>query len=59
MDATPRLEASMKALGKRIEVMRKKNELSFLQNEILRLENELSDMDICTEMGGIMMKKKQ
>ena len=51
MDATPRLEASMKVLGKRIEVMRKKNELSLLQNEILRLENEMSDMEIGTEIG--------
>lgn len=45
MDSASRVDISMQALNKRIEVMRKKNELSLLQSEIRRLEIELVEME--------------
>ena len=49
MDLNSRFDASMKTLGKRLEVMKKKNELSLLQNEILSLESELRDLEMHDE----------
>ena len=49
MDLSSRFEASMKTLGKRLEVMKKKNELSLFQNEILSLESELRELEMHDE----------
>ena len=40
----------MKVLGKRLEVMKKKNEASLIHNEILTLESELRQLEL--EQGG-------
>ena len=49
MDLNSRFDASMKTLGKRLEVMKKKNELSLLQNEILSPESELRELEMHDE----------
>ena len=41
-----RVDATMKTLGKRIEVMRKTNDLSLLQSEVLELERELHELEM-------------
>ena len=48
-DRPDRFETSMQVLGKRLEVMRKKNEASFLNNKILSLESELRQMELKLE----------
>ena len=50
MEPNTRLNTSMKAIGKRIEVMRKKTELSLLQNELHKLESEMRDMELAEEL---------
>ena len=50
MDNSDKFETSMKVLGKRLEVMKKKNEASLLHNEILTLESELRQLEL--EQGG-------
>ena len=49
MDSSERLEASMRTLGKRVELMRKKNEASLLQNKIWTLESELRELEMVHE----------
>ena len=44
-DFSSSLDASMRKLGKRVE-LRKKNELSLMQNEVRKLEMELREMEI-------------
>ena len=39
----------MAAVEKRIELMRKKNDASLLQNEIMMLESELRELEIVQE----------
>ena len=39
----------MAAVEKRIELMRKKNDVSLLQNEIMMLESELRELEIVQE----------
>lgn len=46
MDKSDKFETSMKVLGKRLEVMRKKNEASLIHNEILTLESELRQLEL-------------
>ena len=49
MDSKATFDASMKPLGKRLEVMRKKNEIILLQNEILSLGSELRELEMRDE----------
>ena len=49
MEPNTRLNTSMKAIGLRIEVMRKKTELSLLQNELHKLESEMRDMELAED----------
>ena len=48
-NVSAKFNASMKTLGKRLEVMRKKNELNLLQNEVLTLESELRELEMIDE----------
>ena len=49
MGTSARFDASMRTLGKRLEVMKKKNELSLLQNEVMSLESELRELEMVDE----------
>ena len=51
-----RFDTSMQVLGKRLEVMRKKNEASFLNSEILTLESELRQLELQQE--GVAMDEE-
>ena len=44
-----KFSVSMSILGKRLEVMRRKNEMSLMQNEILSLESELRQLEMQSE----------
>ena len=44
-----KFSASTNTLGKRIEVKKKKNEVSILQNEVLKLESELRELEMLDE----------
>ena len=46
MDNTKDFDVSMKTIGKRLEVMKRKTDLSRLQNEVLALESELRMLEI-------------
>ena len=51
-DHTDRFGTSMRVFGERLEVMRKKNQASLLQNEIFSLERELSQLEVQQEEGA-------
>ena len=51
-----RFDTSMQVLGKRLEVMRKKNEASFLNSEILTIESELRQLELQQE--GVAMDEE-
>ena len=51
-DHTDRFTTSMRVFGKRLEVMRKKNQASLLQNEIFSLERELRQLEVQQEEGA-------
>ena len=51
-DYADRLNTSMAVLGKRLEVMEKRNEASLLNNEILALESELRVLEFQPEEGA-------
>ena len=44
-----KFSVSMSILGKRLEVMRRKNEMSLMQNEILSLKSELRQLEMQSE----------
>ena len=46
MNLGSRFSASMNTMGKRLEVLRKKNEMNLLQNEIVTLESELRELEM-------------
>ena len=49
MDSSEMLESSMRTRGKHVELIRKKNEASLLQNEIWTLESELRELEMVHE----------
>ena len=51
-DHADRFTTSMRVFGKRLEVMRKKNQASLLQNEIFSLERELCQLEVQQEEGA-------
>ena len=46
---TSRVDVSMQCLGKRLEVLRKRNDLNILQNEVSMLESELRQLEMQAE----------
>lgn len=50
MDNSDKFKISMKVVGKRLEVMKKRYEASHIHNEILTLESELRQLEL--EQGG-------
>ena len=51
-DYADRLNTSMAVLGKRLEVIKKRNEASLLNNEILALDSELRVLEFQQEEGA-------